>query len=152
VKRIRDETQQIHRRLDRRHSEPRLHHPPENAEADPKDRRLKENENGQRSVVAVMLERLGRTLPVVNMAEAEAVALVRANVNRMATPSADEAAPRDVLLAGLNVELSEIYSDHGKHTIWGRTLLLPSKGMVQDQHQLVTPRATFNIMPSRLLG
>ena len=39
-----------------------------------------------------MLESLGRTLPVVTMAEAEVVALVHANVDRMATLSADEAA------------------------------------------------------------
>ncbi len=49
----------------------------ENHKADRKDRRLKEHQNGPRRVVVVMRERLGRTLPVVTMAEAEGVALVQ---------------------------------------------------------------------------
>ena len=40
---------------------------PENHKANRKDRRLKENQNGQRRVVVVMRERLGRTLPIVTM-------------------------------------------------------------------------------------
>jgi transposase-like protein len=73
---------------------------PENAKADRKDRRLKANQNGRRRVVVVMRERLGRTLPIVTMAEAEGVALVRENVDRMATLSADEAAHWDRLERG----------------------------------------------------
>lgn len=63
----------------------------ENHKADRKDRRLKENQNGQRRVVVVMRKRLGRTLPIVTMSEADGVALVHQNVDRMATLSADEA-------------------------------------------------------------
>jgi len=52
---------------------------PENAKADRKDRRLKENQNGQRRVVVVMRKRLGRTLPVVTMTEALGVSLAHQN-------------------------------------------------------------------------
>ncbi|MDO9580069.1 MAG: IS1595 family transposase, partial [Bacteroidales bacterium] len=57
---------------------------PANVKADRVDRRKKEHQNGRRRVVVVMRERLGRTLPIVTMAEAEGVALVNENVDRMA--------------------------------------------------------------------
>ena len=73
---------------------------PENHKADRIDRRLKEHQTGKRRVVVVMRERLGRTLPMVTMAEADGVALVNENVDRMATVSADEASHWDALHAG----------------------------------------------------
>lgn len=70
---------------------------PENAKADRKDRRLKENQTGKRRVVIVMRERVGRTLPKVTMTEGEGVALAIQNVSRAATMSADEASHWDTL-------------------------------------------------------
>ncbi len=90
-----------------------------------------------------MRERLGRTLPVVTMAEAEGVALVHANVDRMATLSADEASHWDMLHAGWQVDRvnhSEIYSDHGKHTNWAESSFSRLRRMVQGQHHHVSPR------------
>jgi transposase-like protein len=116
---------------------------PENDKADRKDRRLKEHQTGKRRVVVVMRERLGRTLPVVTMAEAEGVALVRENVDRMATLSADEASHWDILHAGWTVDRvnhSEIYSDHGKHTNWAESYFSRLRRMVQGQHHHVSPR------------
>jgi hypothetical protein len=66
----------------------------------PHPRRRKENQNGQRRVVVVMRERLGRTLPVVTTSEADGVALVHQNGDRMATLSADEASHWDMLHIG----------------------------------------------------
>lgn len=116
---------------------------PENAKADRKDRRLKEHQNGRRRVVVVMRERLGRTLPVVTMAEADGVALVHENVDRMATLSADEASHWDMLHAGWAVERvnhSVIYSDHGKHTNWAESYFSRLRRMVVGQHHHVSPQ------------
>jgi transposase-like protein len=116
---------------------------PENAKADRKDRRLKANQSGNRRVVVVLRERHGRTLPVVTMAEAEGVALVHANVDRMATVSADEASHWDALHAGWQVDRvnhSEIYSDHGKHTNWAESYFSRLRRMVRGQHHHVSPR------------
>jgi transposase-like protein len=116
---------------------------PENDKADRKDRRLKEHQNGRRRVVVVMRERMGRTLPVVTMAEAEGVALVHANVDRMATLSADEASHWDMLHAGWTVDRvnhSQIYSDHGKHTNWAESYFSRLRRMVLGQHHFVSAR------------
>lgn len=116
---------------------------PENHKADRKDRRLKENQNGQRRVVVVMRERLGRTLPVVTMAESEGVSLVHENVDRMATLSADEASHWDMLHAGWSVDRinhSVSYSDHGKHTNWAESYFSRLRRMVVGQHHHVSPR------------
>ncbi len=112
-----------------------------NLKADRKDRRLKENQNGQRRVVVVMRERLGRTLPKVAMAESEGVALVHANVDRMATLSADEASHWDMLHAGWAVDRvnhSVVYSDHGKHTNWAESYFSRLRRMVVGQHHHVS--------------
>lgn len=116
---------------------------PANVKADRVDRRKKEHQNGRRRVVVVMRERLGRTLPIVTMAEAEGVALVNENVDRMATLSADEASHWDMLHAGWNVDRinhSEVYSDHGKHTNWAESYFSRLRRMVQGQHHHVSPR------------
>ena len=116
---------------------------PENHKADRKDRRLKEHQNGRRRVVVVMRERLGRTLPVVTMAESEGVALVNENVDRMATLSADEASHWDMLHAGWSVERvnhSVVYSDHGKHTNWAESYFSRLRRMVVGQHHHVSPQ------------
>jgi hypothetical protein len=72
----------------------------ENAKADRRDRRLKANQSGMRRVVVVMRERQGRTRPVVTLAEAEGVAIVHADVDRMAILSADAASHWEMLHAG----------------------------------------------------
>ena len=116
---------------------------PENAKADRKDRRLKENQTGKRRVVVVMRERTGRTLPHVTLTEGEGVALVNENVDRMATISADEASHWDLLHAGWNVERvnhSEIYSDHGKHTNMAESYFSRLRRMVDGQHHHVSPQ------------
>ncbi|RGP35633.1 IS1595 family transposase [Pseudotabrizicola alkalilacus] len=116
---------------------------PANVKADRVDRRKKEHQNGRRRVVVVMRERLGRTLPIVTMAEAEGVALVNENVDRMATLSADEASHWDMLHAGWEVDRvnhSEVYSDHGKHTNWAESYFSRLRRMVQGQHHHVSPR------------
>ena len=90
-----------------------------------------------------MRERLGRTLPVVTMAEAEGVALVHENVDRMATLSADEASHWDMLHAGWKVDRvnhSEVYSDHGKHTNWAESYFSRLRRMVVGQHHHVSPQ------------
>ncbi len=107
------------------------------------DRRRKEHQNGRRRVVVVMRERLGRTLPIVTMSEADGVVLVNENVSRMATLSADEASHWDLLHAGWSVDRvnhSEVYSDHGKHTNWAESYFSRLRRMVQGQHHHVSPQ------------
>lgn len=116
---------------------------PANVKADRVDRRKKEHQNGRRRVVVVMRERLGRTLPTVTLSEAEGVALVNENVDRMATLSADEASHWDALHMGWNVDRvnhSEAYSDHGKHTNWAESYFARLRRMVVGQHHHVSPQ------------
>ena len=116
---------------------------PANMKEDRVDRRLKEHQTGKRRVVVVMRERLGRTLPKVAMAEAEGVALVQENVDRMATLSADEASHWDMLHAGWQVDRvnhSVVYSDHGKHTNWAESYFSRLRRMVVGQHHHVSPQ------------
>ncbi|MCK0149593.1 IS1595 family transposase [Marivita sp. S6314] len=115
---------------------------PENAKADRKDRRLKENRSDKRRVVVALRERQGRVLPFVTRIEGEGVALVNENVDRMATLSADEASHWDLLHAGWDVERvnhSEIYSDHGKHTNMVESYFSRLRRMVVGQHHHVSP-------------
>jgi transposase-like protein len=119
---------------------------PENAKADRKDRRLKENQTGKRRVVIVMRERDGRTLPFVAKQEAEGVALARENVSRMATLSADEASHWDLLHTGWSVDRvnhSLIYSDHGKHTNMAESYFSRLRRMVVGQHHHVSPQYLY---------
>ena len=77
------------------------------------------------------------------MAEADGVALVHANVDRMATLSADEASHWDMLHAGWSVDRvnhSVIYSDHGKHTNWAESYFSRLRRMVLGQHHFVSAR------------
>ena len=116
---------------------------PANDKADRIDRRLKEHQTGKRRVVVVMRERLGRTLPTVTMSEADGVALVHQNVDRMATLSADEASHWDMLHAGWSVDRvnhSVTYSDHGKHTNWAESYFSRLRRMVVGQHHHVSPQ------------
>ncbi len=116
---------------------------PENAKADRKDRRLKENQTGKRRVVVAMREREGRTLPFVTKFESEGVALANENVCRMATMSADEASHWDLLHSGWKVDRvnhSLIYSDHGKHTNMVESFFSRLRRMVQGQHHHVSPQ------------
>jgi transposase-like protein len=116
---------------------------PENAKADRKDRRLKENRSDKRRVVVALRERQGRVLPFVTRTEGEGVALVNENVDRMATLSADEASHWDLLHAGWDVERvnhSEIYSDHGKHTNMVESYFSRLRRMVVGQHHHVSPQ------------
>jgi len=90
-----------------------------------------------------MRERTGRTLPFVTMSEADGVALVNENVDRMATLSADEASHWDELHMGWHVDRvnhSEIYSDHGKHTNMVESFFSRLRNMVSGQHHHVSPQ------------
>ncbi len=116
---------------------------PENHKADRVDRRLKRHQNGRRRVVVALRERQGRVLPFVAHTEAEGVALVRENVSRMATVSADEASHWDMLHGAWDVERvnhSEVYSDHGKHTNMVESYFARLRRMVMGQHHHVSPQ------------
>jgi hypothetical protein len=63
---------------------------PENLAADRIDRRLAENQTGQRQVVVAMRERGGRTLAQVFAAESEALATIRQRIAKGTTVHADE--------------------------------------------------------------
>lgn len=116
---------------------------PENHKEDRKDRRRSENKSPKRRVVVVMREREGRTLPKVVKGEAEGVELVKENVDRMATLSADEASHWDLLHAGWGVDRvnhSECYSDHGKHTNMAESYFSRLRRMIDGQHHGVSPQ------------
>lgn len=72
---------------------------PENNLSDRKDRRLAQNQTGKRQVVIAVRERGGRTVTAVAKAEAEGVAIARANVEPGSTVHADEASHWDKLAA-----------------------------------------------------
>ncbi|WP_031551292.1 IS1595 family transposase [Parvularcula oceani] len=72
---------------------------PANKREDRKDRRKKVHQNGKRQVVIAVRERGGRTVTHVGKAEAEGVAIARANVAKDATVHADEASHWDKLAA-----------------------------------------------------
>ena len=77
------------------------------------------------------------------MQEADGVALVHQNVNRMATLSADEASHWDMLHAGWSVDRtnhSVTSSDHGKHTNWAESYFSRLRRMVVGQHHHVSPQ------------
>ena len=63
---------------------------PANMAADRIDRRLAENQSGNRQVVVVMRERNGRTLPQVFPAEEAAVPAIRQRINKGTVVHADE--------------------------------------------------------------
>lgn len=72
---------------------------PANNLSDRKDRRLAQNQTGKRQVVIAVRERGGRTVTAVAKAEAEGVAVARANVAPGSTVHADEASHWDKLAA-----------------------------------------------------
>ncbi len=72
---------------------------PANKREDRKDRRKKIHQSGKRQVVIAVRERGGRTVTHVGKAEAEGVAVARANVAKDATVHADEASHWDKLAA-----------------------------------------------------
>ena len=116
---------------------------PANEKENRVDRRLKENQNGQRRVVVVMRERHGRTLPRVTMTEADGVALVHQNVDRMATLSADEASHWDMLHAGWAVDRinhTDAYSLNGACTNQAESYFSRLRRMVVGQHHHVSPQ------------
>ncbi|MDF1750057.1 MAG: IS1595 family transposase [Alphaproteobacteria bacterium] len=71
----------------------------ENKKEDRKDRRLKENQTGKRSVVVVLRERGGRTLPRVFRSEAASLDFIKSRVMPGSTVYADEASSWDGLHA-----------------------------------------------------
>lgn len=116
---------------------------PENRKEDRKDRRLKENQTGKRRVVIVLRERKGRTLPFVAKQEAEGVELAKANIDRMASISADEASHWDLLHAAWPVERinhSVAYSLDGACTNQAESYFSRLRRMVAGQHHHVSPQ------------
>jgi transposase-like protein len=119
---------------------------PANLKEDRVDRRRKEHQTGTRRVVVAFRERLGRTLPIVTMSEAEGVAMAAVHVDRMATMSADEASHWDMLHGAWEVDRvnhSQVYSDHGKHTNWVESYFSRLRRMVDGQHHKVSGRYLF---------
>ena len=116
---------------------------PGNRKADRVERGLKQHQAGKRRVVVAFRERIGRTLPIVTMTEAEGVELAARHVDRMATMSADEASHWDMLHGAWNVDRvnhSLVYSDHGKHTNMVESYFSRLRRMVQGQHHHVSPK------------
>ena len=116
---------------------------PENRKEDRIDRRKAAHQNGRRRVVIAFRERVGRTLPIIAMTEAEGVALAATNVDRMATMSADEASHWDALHGAWNVDRvnhSLCYSDHGKHTNMAESFFSRLRRMIEGQHHHVSPK------------
>jgi hypothetical protein len=110
------------------------------------DRRLARHQTGTRRVVVALREREGRTLPFVAKTEAEGVALAQANVDRMATMSADEASHWDLLHAGWTVERvnhSVCYSDNGINTNMVESFFSRLRRMVRGQHHHVSPQYLY---------
>lgn len=119
---------------------------PKNRKADRIDRRLKQHQTGKRRVVVAFRERVGRTLPLVTMTEAEGVELAATHVDRMATLSADEASHWDMLHGAWKVDRvnhSFVYSDHGKHTNMVESFFSRLRRMVQGQHHHVSHKYLY---------
>jgi transposase-like protein len=80
-------------------------HPrPENLAVDRIDRRLAENQSGQRQVVVAMRERGGRTLAQVFAAEADALATIRQRIATGTTVHADESPAWNTLHASFAMQ------------------------------------------------
>lgn len=110
---------------------------PANHKANRIDRRLKKHQTGTRRVVVAFRERLGRTLPLVCLNEADGVELAQKHVDRLSILSADEASHWDLLHAGWPIDRvnhSAVYSDHGKHTNWVESYFSRLRRMVVGQH------------------
>ena len=119
---------------------------PENKREDRKDRRLSENQNGQRRSVIVIRERKGKTLTFVTKTEAQGVD--HAN-NRVAPGSvlfADEARHWDGLARKFDmgrINHQEAYSLDGKHTNMAESYFSRLRRMVRGQHHFVSPKYLF---------
>lgn len=95
------------------------HIKPTNFKSDRIDRRLAVNQNGKRSVVVVMRERQGRTLPFVFKSEGEALTTIRQRVANDTVIHADESTAWDALHAHFaikRVNHSFAYSHDGACT------------------------------------
>ena len=87
---------------------------PANNKANRRDRRFAVNQNGKRSVVVIMRERGGRTLPFVFKAEAASLPTIARRVSPGSTIYADEATHWDALHARFltkRINHSESYSN-----------------------------------------
>jgi len=115
---------------------------PENRKEDRVDRRLKENQNGQRRVVIALRERNGRTIPFVGKLESEGVEIARGMVDESATIYADEGSHWDLLEQDFKmgrVNHSTEYSLlNGKHTNWVESYFARLRKMVKGQHHGVS--------------
>ena len=106
---------------------------------------MKQHQTGTRRVVVAFRERLGRTLPLVCLNEADGVELAQKHVDRLSILSADEASHWDLLHAGWPVDRvnhSAVYSDHGKQTNWVESYFSRLRRMVLGQHH----RASHNYL------
>ncbi|MCJ2128036.1 IS1595 family transposase [Methylobacterium sp. E-045] len=117
---------------------------PENRKEDRKDRRLKENQSGERRVVIVMRQRKGRTLTFVAKREAEGVALAQQHVAKGSKVYADEAGHWDDLNVAFpdmgRINHSEAYSADGANTNQAESFFARLRRMVSGQHHFVTAR------------
>lgn len=117
---------------------------PANRAEDRKDRRLAENQTGERRVVVALRERGGRTFTHVAKHEAEGVKIASETVEKATVLYADEASHWDGLHARWTVKRinhSLAYSDkRGVHTNQVESYFSRLRKMVEGQHHGVSAR------------
>ena len=116
---------------------------PANLKKNRRDRRLAQNQNGQRRVVVVARQFHGnRTLTTVVRAEADGIEFVKSRVAEGAEVYADEASHWDDLHAHYKVwrvNHSEFYSFDGRHTNYAESFFSRLRNMFRGTHHHVSP-------------
>lgn len=117
---------------------------PANRKENRVDRRLAENQNGQRRVVIALRQRNGRIMTLVGKSEAEGVAIARRVAPNAKAIYADEASHWDALSSDyktVRINHSEAYSDFdGIHTNNVESYFSRLRRMVAGQHHGVSPK------------
>lgn len=117
---------------------------PANRKEDRIDRRLAENQNGERRVVVALRERGGRTFTHVRKTEAEGVKIAFDTVEKESVIFADEASHWDALAGRWptrRINHSEAYSDlNGTSTNMAESFFSRLRRMVEGQHHGVSAR------------
>ncbi|WP_291842824.1 IS1595 family transposase [Maricaulis sp.] len=122
------------------------HVKPANKREDRKDRRLAENQNGQRRSVIVIRERKGRTLTFVTKTEAQGVQHANDRVAPGSVLFADEARHWDGLARKFDmgrINHQEAYSLNGNSTNMAESFFSRLRRMVRGQHHFVSPKYLY---------
>jgi hypothetical protein len=128
---------------------------PANDKLNRRDRRFAVNQNGKRSVVVIMRERGGRTLPFVFKAEAASLPTIARRVAPGSTIFADEATQWDVLHARFltkRINHSESYSDGEACTNMAESFFFPACVVRKSASTTMWPVRTCRPMRARWLG